>query len=361
MDKSISILRFLGIVAVVFGHIGFSISGKGSDLHTIIYFYHMPLFFFISGYLYKQNTFKNTIIKSIKGLYIPFVICSLIFICLRDVFISLGYYRMNTVAGLNGLISQRTLIDVFSFRYHEPLLGAMWFIPCLFIVRILYFLIDKAIEKIKFTSDSKDILLPLIIGLLFVYGLNLGINKQFLRYQLDVVFVAILFYYLGIQYKIYKEYIPIKFSIAIPLLIIMWQNIRFGFIDLNNRSYVNAAFLIFNALSGIYINFALVRVLQGIRSEWIKKSMYKIGQSTFWILVLNFVIFKVITHIKLSIDNMSRDYLQYIFPGDVIGLSWVWLIIYTVIGVLVPVVLESIKDNLFLLIKRMFRLKKEFS
>lgn len=349
-DNSINILKCFGILTVVFGHIGFSVSGHGNRLHTMVYFYHMPLFFFISGYLYKSYSIKTTIVKNIKSLYIPFILWSFIFICMRNIFLNFGFYSSDNMQNLNQLISKQTFINVFTFKYNEPLLGAIWFIPCLFFVRIIYCFIDKLIDNIKFISDSKEMLMPFIIVILFIYGLNRGINGEFLNYQLDVVFVAMLFYYIGIKYKELKDSIPIKLTIAIPLLLIMWQNVRFGFIDMNNRSYINAAFFLFNALSGIYINLSFIKVINWIRNEKIKKITYIIGQSTFWILVLHFTVFKIITLIKINIESLSLDRLQYIFPGDVIGLSWIWILIYLIAGTIIPVII----NYCFSLIKRKF-------
>lgn len=342
LDDSVSFLKCLGILAVVFGHIGFNISGNGSKIHAIIYFYHMPLFFFISGYLYKSYKIKDTIIKNIRGLYIPFILWSCFFIAMRNVFIDLGFYNYQNMDNFSNMIKIRTFIDVFSFRYTEPMLGAMWFIPCLFIVRMLYAILNKMIDRIKFISDSKDILLPFIITILFIVGINYGISGKFLRYKLDVVFVAMFFYYIGVKYKELKEFIPIKFTIAIPLFLLMCQNIKFGFIDMNNRSYVNSAFFLFNSLSGIYVNLALIRIIKWIKNEKIKNISCVIGQSTFWILALHFVVFKIITLVNVKINDLSGDLLQFIFPGDVIGLSWIWISIYFILGVIVPVIIKLI-------------------
>lgn len=350
MDTSISILRFLIIVAIVFGHIGFSASGNGSDIHNIIYFYHIPLFFFVEGCLYKKDSFIKVIIRDIKKLYIPFSICSIIFILSRDIFINLGFYKSGEVSNLKGLLSIRTCIDVFSFRYSEPLLGIIWIMPCLFFVKTIFLIIDKIIEKVKFFSDSRDIVLPFIMPILLIIGLNYGLSNSFLNFKFDVVLVAIFFYYLGSEYRNNEGKVPLKFTIAIPIVIVMWQNTKYGFTDVNNRMYINAAFFLFNALSGIYINLCLINFVKNFRSDSIKKGVYAIGNSFYFILVLHFTVFKFITFMKLKMESSSIENLKFIFPGDVIYLSWVWIIIYVLLGIIIPAIISECSE--FMLNKR---------
>lgn len=53
-DRLISLMSLWGIILVVLGHSGFEetiVMKQLSALHTWIYSFHMPLFFFISGYL----------------------------------------------------------------------------------------------------------------------------------------------------------------------------------------------------------------------------------------------------------------------------------------------------------------------
>ncbi|EUJ29371.1 acyltransferase [Listeria cornellensis FSL F6-0969] len=62
-------LRGFGMILVVWGHMNIPIA-----LETIIYSFHMPLFFFISGYLYKKNnnSFKEVVKKKATVLLIPY-------------------------------------------------------------------------------------------------------------------------------------------------------------------------------------------------------------------------------------------------------------------------------------------------
>lgn len=68
--------KFLGALCVIMGHHG--ISGRVGRIisSTIMFSFHMPLFFFINGLNKKQNDVdtKEFLIKRINTLFIPYVI-----------------------------------------------------------------------------------------------------------------------------------------------------------------------------------------------------------------------------------------------------------------------------------------------
>jgi fucose 4-O-acetylase-like acetyltransferase len=65
----IDFAKVIGIWLVIFGHMKLLVS-----LINIIYSFHMPLFFFISGYLEKNRNIKENFINSVKNLIVPYVL-----------------------------------------------------------------------------------------------------------------------------------------------------------------------------------------------------------------------------------------------------------------------------------------------
>ena len=64
----IDILKGIGIVFLIMGHMGF-----GNDFDFYIHGFHMPLFFFVSGYLFNiKRTFCEVISRKFKALIIPY-------------------------------------------------------------------------------------------------------------------------------------------------------------------------------------------------------------------------------------------------------------------------------------------------
>lgn len=68
--------KALGILLVVMGHSNYTYE----DVGKMIFMIHMPLFFFISGYLFKTNkNYKELSLNSWKSLCIPYLLYNLIF------------------------------------------------------------------------------------------------------------------------------------------------------------------------------------------------------------------------------------------------------------------------------------------
>lgn len=63
----IDIFRAFGIILMVMGHLNF-----GGNFDHFIHAFHMPMFFFVSGFLYKNNniTFGKFLCKKAKSLLI---------------------------------------------------------------------------------------------------------------------------------------------------------------------------------------------------------------------------------------------------------------------------------------------------
>ncbi len=70
----VDVSKVLVIWLMVLGHI-LEKSGIDSVARNMIYSFHMPFFFFVSGFLYnaKSNNFRQFTIANVKSLLIPYV------------------------------------------------------------------------------------------------------------------------------------------------------------------------------------------------------------------------------------------------------------------------------------------------
>ena len=87
-DTTISICKALGIILMVITH-----SGSPGKLCAFAYEFHMPLFFITAGYFFSLrylNDEATFIKKRIKGLYIPFIKRSVIFLIIHNWLFKLG-------------------------------------------------------------------------------------------------------------------------------------------------------------------------------------------------------------------------------------------------------------------------------
>lgn len=132
----IDIAKGTGILLVVWAHI--MITGW---THQMIYAFHMPLFFLLSGMLFrkeKYSSFSDFFVHRFKRLFIPYIIYS---VATWLLWAGFRYVRHDEVDSYFMPLLQ-TFIAQGSGAYmvHN---SALWFIPCLFLVEILFYFISK--------------------------------------------------------------------------------------------------------------------------------------------------------------------------------------------------------------------------
>jgi fucose 4-O-acetylase-like acetyltransferase len=113
---------------MIMGHVGF-----GALFSKIIHVFHMPMFFFVSGFFYKDciswDDLKKRITYKTKSLLIPYF-----------VFSSISYLFD---AMLNGLRPKPPILFIFNtYGAGFPISGAVWFLTALLICEIVYITLD---------------------------------------------------------------------------------------------------------------------------------------------------------------------------------------------------------------------------
>lgn len=134
----LDMVKGIGIILVVAGHCGY----LAKDALTVIYSFHMPLFFIVSGMIscYRRDELKplkQVIVKRLKSLMIPYAIFSLIYLAIYG-----GYFCY--VAGyLTPEMIMRYAIQAVSLDG----MSVLWFLSALFLAELIFFCIRKAFGK----------------------------------------------------------------------------------------------------------------------------------------------------------------------------------------------------------------------
>lgn len=212
-------LKGIGIFLVLLGHAPIS-----TNLHYYIYAFHMPLFFFASGYLFdaeKYQKFKNFFIKKFKSLILPYIYFSAISIALYVFYARFG----ETKEALN---FKETLIQfVFAKRNNIPYNKALWFFPALFTISLIYFLLKKYIK------DNLAIISIALILSFAGYSYFKTLIEPKLFWTLDSSIYYLIFYAAGsltaeksnvLNKKINRYSVYLFFAIALAINIsIIWN------------------------------------------------------------------------------------------------------------------------------------------
>lgn len=162
------ILKGLGIVAVVMGHAG---------IFTMeVNWFHLELFFFVSGFLFKAEKcldYGNFFCHKLKTLWKPFVMYNVIFFVLHDFFIFINWINTSPKEGV--MVADWISLHGFPYLISQVIFTGLPETMCLptwfmapFFVNLLWFA-----YLVKVTYNKSAWQLPVLLSLFFVVGVVL--------------------------------------------------------------------------------------------------------------------------------------------------------------------------------------------
>ncbi len=225
-NKQFDIIKGIAILCVVIGHaVNESIFYNYGlvILRKFIYIFHIPIFFFCSGYFFKDKyNFKEFLLKKIKSLYLPYILFGFLFVFI-DIF--RGY-------SVNSLV--REIFFILIFKNYNSYAGALWFVPFLFLTELLYFFIQKFKNQFNFEN-----IYILIISIVFASIGILLLRNDINYYNIDIACLMIPVMFMGSLYKKYeaiiKKFIANWLWLLIAVLIIIINLISQNEIELAVR------------------------------------------------------------------------------------------------------------------------------
>lgn len=127
-------LKFLGILAIYAGHFRYS-AGK---MDEFVFIYHVPLFFFISGFFAKPS--KKAFFPFLKDKAIQLLIPYLFFVTIFTVYVTIRYHK--------DIDSTLAMLGNFGLGIRNTLAAnSLWFILCLFTMSLLHYGLQKIVKK----------------------------------------------------------------------------------------------------------------------------------------------------------------------------------------------------------------------
>lgn len=305
-ENWIDIAKGIGIIIVVMGHYL-----PKTELTTYIYWFHMPLYFFLSGYTAKKHdnyfAFRVWSLKKIKTLLIPYISFGLLLIVFQNLIRLInGSFQFNSFIkdGVRLIYGGQMLTGYFA---------VFWFVTCLLITQLVFSLIVLYVKKTPFQL--------LVIFVLFIIAhleTRLLPSSFNLPWNIDVVLFSLFFYAFGYYSKLYFPYYYKRIStllifgvINITFIIIQHNEIMNYTLDLKYRVYNNI-------LLDIVIPASFI-VTIGTLSYWLSKSRY----------LTSFLAY-------LGISSLLIMYLHLpvnLFLGNFIDYG---ILIFTLLGVIIP-------------------------
>lgn len=185
--ESVDILKGIAILTVVVGHSGF-----GSYITKYLATFHMQVFFFLSGLLYKPNKypcFGDFCRRKARTILVPYcffavitiVLCTIVSIITR----SNPYNFPGCLLGI-----------IWSNRSLFPITGGIWFLQCLFWVELVFWFFESH------TSHNA------LYGVMLLFLLLAYVQSQsniMLPFAIDSALSAVVFYGIGYFSKPFWE------------------------------------------------------------------------------------------------------------------------------------------------------------
>ncbi len=131
--------KALAIIFVVYGHIPCE---RGDFLHYYITAFHMPLFFFISGFLTKKEYMsKTTLSKYWHTLIIPYLFYNIIFYPYWAIRFTIDHSTTEWFDFIKPIIG--TILLQLKLPFTDYLNGVTWFISSLLVMKIILSICNK--------------------------------------------------------------------------------------------------------------------------------------------------------------------------------------------------------------------------
>lgn len=317
----IDALKGFGIMLVVFAHYSLPVA-----LDTYIFSFHMPLFFFISGFLLNFVKYAESATDFIKGrfrsLIVPYfafaVLTCLFYFLLDEVYspgvTSIKFFEADALYGIYSILY--ALGPMIS--YNSPL----WFLTGLFVTELLFYWLAKR----YYWQPGKLVILLTVAGIIgYLYSVYVPFR---LPWNADVALTAVVFYGAGNLFrkliesedelsagfsllksyskfnKVFsqvKNFIPWLFILVSLLYFVYLLKFPTDKINMNVMKYGGFFSFYFLAFSGI---FTFVYIFTKIGSS---KVLEYYGRNSLIVLAFHFPMKDILTNLSKIIIEIDLD------------------------------------------------------
>ncbi len=324
----IDVARGLAILFVIYGH-----GLAANSPRFLIYSFHMPLFFFLSGYVFhsrKNGSFFASLKKDFRRIMIPYFI-----------FAAISYSLWLSNVPPDNRTAELLSKQAYGILYGNGNNGylainiVLWFLPTLFVTRTIFYHIAKL-------QNKKNILFSLALISIIGYTISVALPKTKLPWGVEAALNAVVFFGLGFLSRELPEklvsYFKTHMTRSLLLLIIIFllsAGINYAFIGAQVDIRLNRLgdyFLFYGAaLSAITL---LILASIKIQSNRVLEIL---GKNTMPLFVFHLIVFSYI----------SRFLMLFISSETIIELRNIYLApTYTLLSILIILGLSSVYKKL---------------
>jgi fucose 4-O-acetylase-like acetyltransferase len=281
-------LKGFAIFLVVIGHLiqNNLKEGESNSLFSIIYSFHMPLFFFLSGYV----AYSSTKVKSINSFiaYLHKKAVSLLIPMLSWPFIRKYLFTNSTDFNFSSILENLVL------EISNP---GLWFLKMLFQIYFIYSLFHIISDRY---NEMKKITFDTILFLCFLAGLGL-IFLVIKDYEIVTFSFNFSFFMFGLFIFKFKEKLKFIKNYFFSSSLVLIFLILIGHYDFNNSELIQMKIIkVIISTSGI---ISLLKIFEKIKlPHFVDINLIEFGKKSLVIYVTHFSFFQILGSENL-IDN----------------------------------------------------------
>ncbi len=272
-DMPMDALKGVGIVLVVLGHSYY----LPEVIHQYIYSFHMPLFFMISGYLtrgetYEEHSFLEIVLKKAKAYMLPYFL----FLGINTIFSTFWNVWTNGVPYALKQIPQYIGWGLYCYAdmEHMPNCSPIWFLFCLFIASTIFCYIQRH-QKCSIWLG----LFGLLVGSVLAYTVDWATP-----FRMATVPMAVAFMVCGQLLKRYETKVRPVWAIGLFLIGSIAGLMPQNSVEMSYNSYENIPLFL---VSSLFISTALICGRKWVLGKWSKGLAY-FGRNTMVFVGLNY-------------------------------------------------------------------------
>lgn len=287
--KEFDVLKGLLIVLVVIGHC----IEEDSKLHQVIFWFHMPAFFMISGYFINETANIQAFIKNkTRRLVIPYLSwCTIFYLIFKPESIIKNLVRVVYGGTIN------------TTAYSYP----FWFVNALFCSYILFLLLLKI--KSKYRKYY-------LFGIVAFCYISIHMNKITLPYSapwaLDIAIGSLPYIYIGYLFKRYRYIVSHRLFVIIPIFFLIYQYIHCFNYSLNMKGMHYESYILDLVVPCSFTFAAYLICKEVAKMKFVGKIAAKLGEASMTIMFSHAAIILILARLPEYTQALSTICIGYL-------------------------------------------------
>ena len=301
----IDIAKASGMLFVMWGHLML-----GGRTNSFVYAFHIPLFFFLSGMMFNERiSFRDFFFRRARTLLLPYAVFSVVtwaYWLVRNLVLDLPMKSV-FMPLLQTVLAQGS----GGFLIHNV---ALWFVPCLFVVEMLYYWLAKLPDW----ACAAACIVCGALGYLLIQP-NGWFDFKLLPWSIEAALTAMVFYGAGhflIRKLSHERLIALvnrrkwcSAAIALVLFaVVMIFAVKNGHISIAQGSLGDNIF-VFYLLAFCGIGFALV--LSILLSNFRLTYLVRLGKNSFYAMAIHVPVMVDMIWLWAKITGLDINGLRY--------------------------------------------------